>query len=155
MEEQLQQERGACQQAETQLQQERTALAEAQTALKRERMAREEAQGLLQQERTALKKAQATLKLQDEEVTQLNEELAQLSVSYEDQHQTGEEKDATILDLQRGLRPRVRPSRRRRNRSRVCHLSCLSLVGLGSFGIRSQLGLCFDFQACGRLLGTQ
>jgi hypothetical protein len=36
-----------------------------------------------------LEKAQATLKLRDEEVTRLNGELAQLSVSYEDQRQEG------------------------------------------------------------------
>jgi hypothetical protein len=42
-----------------------------------------------------------TLKHRDEEVTRLNGELAQLSVSYEDQRQDGEEKDATILELQR------------------------------------------------------
>jgi hypothetical protein len=47
-----------------------------------------------------LEKAQATLKLRDEEVAQLDGELNQLSVSYEDQRQAGEEKDATILDLQ-------------------------------------------------------
>jgi hypothetical protein len=52
-------------------------------------MAQAEAQGLLQQERVVLEKAQATLKLQDEEVTRLNGELAQLSISYEDQHQAG------------------------------------------------------------------
>jgi hypothetical protein len=63
-------------------------------------MARGEAQGQLQRERATLEKAQATLKLRDEEVTRLNGELAQLSVSYEDQHQAGEEKYATILDLQ-------------------------------------------------------
>jgi hypothetical protein len=63
-------------------------------------MARDEAQGQLQRERAALEKAQATLKLRDEEVTRLNRELAQLSVSYEDQCQAGEEKDAMILDLQ-------------------------------------------------------
>jgi hypothetical protein len=62
-------------------------------------MAREEAQGQLQWERVALEKAQATLKLRDEEVTRLNGELAQLSVSYEDQCQAGEVKDAMILDL--------------------------------------------------------
>jgi hypothetical protein len=64
-------------------------------------MAREEAQRQLQQERAALEKVHATLKLRDEEVTRLNGELAQLSVSYEDQCQAGEKKDATILDLQR------------------------------------------------------
>jgi hypothetical protein len=62
-------------------------------------MAQEEAQGLLQQERAALEKAQTTLKLRDEEVTRLNGELNQLSVSYVDQRQADEEKEATILDL--------------------------------------------------------
>jgi chromosome segregation ATPase len=100
MEEQLQQERSACQQVETRLQQERSALEEARSALERECMAQEEAQGQLQWERAALEKAQATLKLWDEEVTRLNGELAQLSISYEDQRQASEEKDAMILDLQ-------------------------------------------------------
>jgi hypothetical protein len=59
----------------------------------------QEAQGQLQWERAALEKARVTLKLRDEEVTRLNGELAQLSVSYEDQLQAGKEKDATILDL--------------------------------------------------------
>jgi hypothetical protein len=39
-------------------------------------MAREVVQGQLQRERAVLKKAQATLKLRDEEFTQLNGELA-------------------------------------------------------------------------------
>jgi hypothetical protein len=102
MEEQLRQERSARQQVETRLQQERSALEEAQAALERECMAREEAQGQLQRERATLEKAQVTLKFRDEEVTRLNGELAQLSVSYEDQCQAGEEKDATVLDLQQG-----------------------------------------------------
>jgi chromosome segregation ATPase len=105
MEGQLQQEWSAHQQVETRLQQERSALEEARAALERERMAREEAQGQLQRERAALEETQASLKLRDEEVTRLNKELAELSVSYEDQRQAGEEKDATILDLQRRLRP--------------------------------------------------
>jgi hypothetical protein len=63
-------------------------------------MAQEETQGLLQQERAAVEKARAALKLWDEEETLLNRELVQLSVSYEDQCQAGEEKEATILDLQ-------------------------------------------------------
>jgi hypothetical protein len=46
-EEQLQQERGARQQAEAWHQQERSALEDARAALKRERVAREEAQGQL------------------------------------------------------------------------------------------------------------
>jgi chromosome segregation ATPase len=63
-------------------------------------MAQEEAQGQLQWERAALEEARATIKLQDKEVSRLNGEMAQLSVSYEDQHQAGEEKDASILELQ-------------------------------------------------------
>jgi chromosome segregation ATPase len=63
-------------------------------------MAREEAQGQLQQERAALEEARATLKLRDEEISRLDGELNQLSVSHEDLRQDGEEKDATILDLQ-------------------------------------------------------
>jgi chromosome segregation ATPase len=84
-EEQLRQERDARRQADAQLQQEWAALAEAHAALERERLAREEAQGLLQREHAALEGAQATLKQRDEEVSQLNGELTQLSVSLVDQ----------------------------------------------------------------------
>jgi chromosome segregation ATPase len=63
-------------------------------------MAREEAQGQLQRERAALEEARATLKLRDEEISRLDGELNQLSVSHEDLRQAGKEKDATILDLQ-------------------------------------------------------
>jgi chromosome segregation ATPase len=62
----------------------RAALAKARAALERERLAREEAQGRLQQERIALEGAQATLKQRDEEVSRLDRELNQLSVSHED-----------------------------------------------------------------------
>jgi chromosome segregation ATPase len=62
------------------------ALAEARAALERERLAREEAQGRLQQECIALEGAQATLKQRDEEVSRLDGELNQLSVSHEDLH---------------------------------------------------------------------
>jgi hypothetical protein len=60
---------------------------------------REEAQGRLQQERAALEGAQATLKQRDEEVSRLNGELTQLSVSHEDLHQSLEEQEATILSM--------------------------------------------------------
>jgi chromosome segregation ATPase len=63
-------------------------------------MAREEAQGQLQWECAALQEAWATLKLRDEEISQLDGELNQLSVSHEDLHQTSEDKDAAIPDLQ-------------------------------------------------------
>jgi chromosome segregation ATPase len=99
-EEQLRQERDACQQADAQLQQERTALAEARAALEREHLAREEAQGHLQQERVALEGAQATLKQRDEEVSRLDAELTQLSVSLVDQRQAIEEQEAMVLSLQ-------------------------------------------------------
>jgi chromosome segregation ATPase len=99
MEGQLHQEQSARQQAEAQLQQERSALEEARATLERECMAREEAQGQLQRERAVLEEAWATLKLRDEEISRLNGELAQLSVSYEDLHQAGEEKDASIREL--------------------------------------------------------
>jgi hypothetical protein len=64
-------------------------------------MAREEAQGQLQRECAALEEARATLRLQDEEISWLDGELNQLSVSHEDLCQAGEEKDAAILDLQK------------------------------------------------------
>jgi chromosome segregation ATPase len=83
-EEQLQWERDAHQQADAQLQQERAALAEARSALEREHLAREEAQGRFQQECAALEGAQAALKQWDEEVSRLDGELNQLSVSHED-----------------------------------------------------------------------
>jgi DNA repair exonuclease SbcCD ATPase subunit len=99
--EQLRQEQSACQQAESRLQQEQSTQKEAQAALERERSAREEAQSQLQRERAALEKAHATIKLRDEEVTRLNGELAQLSVSYEDLRQASEEMDVVIIDLER------------------------------------------------------
>jgi chromosome segregation ATPase len=72
---------------------------EARPALERERLAREEAQGRLQQERAALKGAQATLKQRDDEVSRLNGELTQLSVSHEDLRLSLEEKQATVIGL--------------------------------------------------------
>jgi hypothetical protein len=100
MEEQLRQEQVARQLAEAQLQQEQTALAEARAALERERLAREGALGRLQQECAALEGAQATLKQRDDEVSRLNRELTQLSVSHEDLRQSLEEQEATVLSLQ-------------------------------------------------------
>jgi uncharacterized membrane protein YkoI len=108
-------------------------------------MAREEVQGQLQQERVALEKAQVTLKLRDEEVTRLNGELAQLSVSYEYQCQAGEEKDAMILDLQRAAET-MRTALEREKKQVEGELPFLPFTcWLGSFGIRSQLGLCLGF----------
>jgi hypothetical protein len=130
MDEQLQQERDARQQAEVQLQQERATLAEARAALERECLAREGAQGLLQQECVALEGARATLKQWDEEVSRLNGELNQLSVSHEDLRQPVEEQEATVLCCSRRPRSCARPSRRRRSRSMVSrpsHVFCLSV----------------------------
>jgi DNA repair exonuclease SbcCD ATPase subunit len=90
-EERLCQEGAVRRQAETQLQQEEAALAEARAALERERLAREEALGQLQQERTALEGAQAALKQREREVSRLNGELIQVSISHEDLRQSLEE----------------------------------------------------------------
>jgi hypothetical protein len=62
-------------------------------------LAREEAQGRLQQERTALEGAQATLKQRDDDISRLNGELVQLSVSHADLCQSLEEQEATVLGL--------------------------------------------------------
>jgi hypothetical protein len=99
-EEQLRQEGAARQQAETQLQQEQAALAEAPAVLEQERLAREEAMGQLQQERTALEGAQAAVKQREDEVSRLNGELVQISISHEDLRQSHEEQEAMVLDLQ-------------------------------------------------------
>jgi chromosome segregation ATPase len=96
-EEQLRQDRAARQEAEGQLQQERAALIEAWAALEQERMAREEVLGQLQRERAALKEVWAKLKQQQEEVSRLNEELVQISISHEDQRQSLEEQEASFL----------------------------------------------------------
>jgi chromosome segregation ATPase len=84
-EEQLRQERAARQEAEGQLQRERAALVEARAALEQGRMAREEALGQLQREPATLEETRATLWKQEEEVTRLNGELVQISISHEDQ----------------------------------------------------------------------
>jgi hypothetical protein len=68
--------------------------------LKQERMAREEAVGQLQRERAALEQARATLKTREEEVSHLNGELVQISISHEDQCQSLEEQGASFLKLQ-------------------------------------------------------
>jgi hypothetical protein len=87
-EEQLRRERDTHRQADAQLQQEWAVLAEARVALEHKRLAREEAQGRLQQELATLEGAQATPKQRDKEVSQLDRELNQLSVSHEDLRQS-------------------------------------------------------------------
>jgi Rad3-related DNA helicase len=62
---------------------------------------REEALGRLQHERTALEGAQATLKQREDEVSKLNGELVQLSISHEDLCQSLEEQETTVRDLRR------------------------------------------------------
>jgi chromosome segregation ATPase len=100
-EEQLRQERAARQEAEGQLQQERAALVEARAALKQERMVQEEVLGQLQRECAAFEEARATLKQrEEEEVSRLNGELVQISISHEDLRQSLEEQDASYLKLQ-------------------------------------------------------
>jgi hypothetical protein len=63
-------------------------------------MAREEALGQLQQERVALEGARAMLKQQEDEVSRLNGELVQISISHEDLHRSLEEQEASVLKLQ-------------------------------------------------------
>jgi hypothetical protein len=63
-------------------------------------LAREEAQGQLQRERTTLGEVRATLQLRESEITRLSRELVQEAVSFKELQNAGEEKDATILELQ-------------------------------------------------------
>jgi hypothetical protein len=149
-EEQLQRERDARQQADGQLQPERA-------ALERERLAREEAQGRLQQECAALEGAQATLKQRDEEVSQLNGELTQLSVSHEDLRQSLKEHEAMVLSL----RQVAEDARKSLETEKVqvegdllfrLYFSCR----FDLFGIHSQLlFFVYGFQACGPPWGTR
>jgi septal ring factor EnvC (AmiA/AmiB activator) len=64
-------------------------------------LAWEEALGQLQQERAALEGVQATPKQREDEVSRLNGELVQISISHEDLRQSLEEQEATVLNLQR------------------------------------------------------
>jgi hypothetical protein len=56
--------------------------------------------GQLQQEHKALEEARATLKLRDAEIAWLIRELVQEAMSFKELRNAGEEKDATILELQ-------------------------------------------------------
>jgi hypothetical protein len=102
-------------------------------------MAREEAQGQLQWECATLEEAWATLKLRDEEVSRLNMELVQLSISYEDQRQAARRRMPPSSSYSRQPRPRVRPLRRRRNRFKVSCLSHPSPAGLIHSGFAPNL----------------
>jgi predicted nucleic acid-binding Zn-ribbon protein len=64
-------------------------------------MARDEALGQLQRERATLEETRATLQKREEEVSRLNGELVQISISHEDQRQALEEQEASYLKLQR------------------------------------------------------
>jgi hypothetical protein len=59
----------------------------------------EEAQGQIQRERAALEEVRDTLELRDGEISRLDEELNQLSVSHKDLRQAVEEQEAMILGL--------------------------------------------------------
>jgi hypothetical protein len=96
--EQLRQERAARQEAESQLQQERAALVEARATLERERATREEVLGQLQQE-----VVRASLKEREDEVSKLDGELVTLNISHEDQCQSLEKQEATVLGLRQAV----------------------------------------------------
>jgi chromosome segregation ATPase len=85
-EDQLLQERTACQGAEEQLQQERAALADARSALERERTAREAAQKSLEERNV--------------EFLKLKGEVVVLSVTSASQEQSLKEQSDTVIDLQ-------------------------------------------------------
>jgi hypothetical protein len=59
--------------------------------LEQGRLVRKEALGQLQRERAALEEVQASLKKQQEEVSRINGELVQISISHKDQRQALEE----------------------------------------------------------------
>jgi chromosome segregation ATPase len=128
---------------------------EARAALERERVARKEAQGQLQREHVALEEAQATLKLRDLEITWLSGELVQEGVSYEELRQANEEKDASILELQQAAEAACAALETEKKKVQGELPFPPFTRWLDSFGIRSQFDLIFDFQACGRLSGTQ
>jgi hypothetical protein len=74
-------------------------------------------------------------------------------VSYEELQQASKEKDAAILELQQAATI-ARASLESGKKQVESELPFLSFAcWLNSFGIRSRLGLCLGFQACGRLSG--
>jgi predicted nucleic acid-binding Zn-ribbon protein len=102
-------------------------------------MAREEALGQLQRERAALEEARAMLKQQEEEVSRLNGELVQISISHEDLCQSLVEQEASFLKLQRQAEEAHQSLEGRRSRSKVSLLAPAFRLLIRSFGIRSQL----------------
>jgi DNA repair exonuclease SbcCD ATPase subunit len=117
-------------------------LKEAQAALERECSAREEAQGQLQQEHTALEEARATLKLRDAEIVWLIEELVQEVVSFEELCNAGEEKYATILELQQAAETAHAALETEKKQVKGKFPLSILLLFLGFVEIRSQL-VCF------------
>jgi hypothetical protein len=87
---------------------------------------------------------QATLKLRDEEVTWLHGELNQLSVSYEDQRQAGEEKEATILDQQQAFETARVALETDKKQVEGALFFLPFACWLGLFGIRSQFWFVFS-----------
>jgi hypothetical protein len=88
---------------------------------------------------------QATLKQWDEEVSRLSWELAQLSVSYEDQRQAVEEKEVAILDLQQAAETARAALDTEKKQVEGESPLLLFACWLGLFGIHSQFDLCFGF----------
>jgi predicted nucleic acid-binding Zn-ribbon protein len=118
-------------------------------------LAREEALGQLQQERTTLEAAQATLKQREDEVSRLNRELVQISISHEDVRQSLEEQEA-VLDLRRQDEEARKSLEGGRSRSKVSLFSsAFSFIDL-SFGdsLPTLFFFACGFQACGLPWGT-
>jgi predicted nucleic acid-binding Zn-ribbon protein len=108
-------------------------------------------QGQLQRERTALEGAQETLKQRDDNVSRVNGELVQLSISHKDLRQSLEEQEATIRDLRREAEEarKALDSERKQVEGELCFRP-FSFVDLACSG--SAPDFCFfviGFQACG------
>jgi septal ring factor EnvC (AmiA/AmiB activator) len=119
-------------------------------------MAREEALGQLQLERATLVGAQAALKQQEDEVSRLNGELVQISISHEDLRQSLEEQEASVLKLQRQaeeVRQSLEGEKKQVEGEFVFARS--SLVDLFFLGFApNSVSLCSWLQACGPPWGT-
>jgi hypothetical protein len=83
---------------------------------------------------------QATLKQRDEEVSRLNGELTQLSLSHEDLHQSLEEQEAMVLSLRQAAEDTRKTLEAEKKQVEGESLFCLSFAcRFDLFGIRSQL----------------
>jgi hypothetical protein len=85
----------------------------------------------------------------------LNGELAQLSVSYEDLRQAGEDKDVVIHDLQQAAETTRAALETEKKQVEGKLLFPLSLVGQVHLEIRSRLSSCSCFRSYGWLSGRQ